>query len=77
MPKETIEKTKLEDDALLYQKREEKKDREKFKELDGKGKLQFFRDYYLVKAVSYTHLTEKRSWRSHRLRNTALTRGIC
>ena len=51
MPKETIEKTKLEDDALLYQKREEKKDREKFKELDGKGKLQFFRDYYLVKVL--------------------------
>ena len=51
MPKETIEKTKLDDDALLYQKRDEKKDREKFKELDGKGKLQFFRDYYLLKVV--------------------------
>lgn len=51
MPKEITGKTKLDDDAVLYQKREEKDERQKWEKLDRKGKWQYFKDYYLLKVV--------------------------
>lgn len=48
-------KTVLEDDASIYQKREEREEsksvKEKWSQLDAKGKWQFFLDYYLLKLV--------------------------
>lgn len=45
-------KTVLDDDASIYQKREEKTDRAKWKELNGfKEKWEHFKDYYLMKTV--------------------------
>lgn len=51
-------KTTLDDDAAIYQKNEErdesKSTKEKWNELDFKGKCQFFVDYYLVKLIIIT-----------------------
>lgn len=44
-------KTTLGDDASIYKKREEKKAKEKFRELDSAGKWQFFKDYVLAKLL--------------------------
>ncbi len=48
-------KTILDDDASIYQKREERDEnksvRRKWSELDCKGKWYFFRDYYLLKLL--------------------------
>lgn len=48
-------KTALSDDASIYEKRgqrdEDKTTRQKWNELDAKGKWQFFVDYYLLKTV--------------------------
>ncbi len=41
------EKTKLEEDALIYSKRDPDGGKEEYEKLDRKGKLQFFKDYYL------------------------------
>ncbi len=48
-------KTMLEDDASIYQKREEREEsksvKEKWSQLDAKGKWHFFVDYYLLKLL--------------------------
>lgn len=44
-------KTTLSDDASIYTKRSQKKAKETFKELDRKGKWQFFKDYILSKLL--------------------------
>ncbi len=48
-------KTTLEDDASIYQKREDREEsksvKEKWSQLDRKGKWQFFVDYYLLKLI--------------------------
>lgn len=41
------ESGKLKKDALIYQKREDDDSRSEYEKLDKKGKLQFFKDYYL------------------------------
>ena len=46
-----MKKTALDDDAEIYQKREEKTEKEKWKEMDGKAKAQYFADYYLGKLI--------------------------
>ncbi len=44
-------KTRLDDGADIYQQRREVSERQKWKELDGAGKLAYFRDYYLMKLI--------------------------
>ena len=44
-------KTTLDDDASIYSKREKISEREKFKNLSGKAKWQYFKDYILFKLV--------------------------
>ncbi len=48
-------KTTLEDDAAIYQKSEDREEnkstKQKWKELDAKGKWNFFVDYYLFKLI--------------------------
>ena len=46
-----MKKTALDDDAEIYQKREEKTEKEKWNEMDGKAKVQYFADYYLGKLI--------------------------
>ena len=46
-----MKKTALDDDAEIYQKREEKSEKEKWKQMDGKAKVQYFADYYLGKLI--------------------------
>lgn len=45
-------KTVLNDNAGLYQKREEKSEKQKFSELHGKEKRTYFKDYYLKKCIA-------------------------
>lgn len=54
MPRQSIEdedfkKTVLDDDAGIYQKREEKTEKEKWKDMDNRERRRYFRDYYLLK----------------------------
>lgn len=49
MAKETV----LKDDADIYQKREEKTEREKLSEMSRQEKLNYFKDYYLKKILIY------------------------
>lgn len=50
--KETeVKKTVLNDDASIYAKREEESAKKTWKELEGKDKWTFFKDYYLVKCI--------------------------
>ena len=46
-----MKKTALDDGAEIYQKREEKTEKEKWKHMDGKARLQYFVDYYLAKLI--------------------------
>ena len=46
------EKTTLEDDAAIYAKRDERPAGEKFKDLQGQEKWQFFKDYALGKIIA-------------------------
>lgn len=46
-----MKKTALDDEAEIYQKREEKTEKEKWKQMDGKAKAQYFVDYYLGKVI--------------------------
>lgn len=48
MPKES----RLSQDAEIFQKREPKTEKQKFRELDGKGKVLYFKDYYLLKLIA-------------------------
>ena len=45
------EKTTLEDDAAIYAKRDERPAKERFKDLRGEEKWQFFKDYILGKLI--------------------------
>lgn len=45
------EKTTLEDNAAIYAKRDERPAKERFKDLKGQEKWQFFKDYILIKLV--------------------------
>ena len=49
MAKETV----LKDDADIYQKREEKTERQKLSEMSPQEKLNYFKDYYLKKILIY------------------------
>ncbi|HAU83967.1 MAG TPA: hypothetical protein DCW90_00075 [Lachnospiraceae bacterium] len=52
MEKQTkVKKTVLNDDASIYAKRKEESVKKTWKELDGKDKWTFFKDYYLVKCI--------------------------
>lgn len=44
-------KTALDDDSILYQKRDADSNKQDIKDLNQKGKLQYFADYYLMKVV--------------------------
>ena len=46
-----MKKTVLDDEAEIYQRREEKTEKEKWKQMDGKARIQFFLDYYLGKLI--------------------------
>ncbi|MCR5323579.1 MAG: hypothetical protein K6E85_09955 [Lachnospiraceae bacterium] len=46
------EKTTLEDNAAIYAKRDERPANERFKDLKGQEKWQFFKDYALAKVVA-------------------------
>jgi len=46
-----LKKAKLGDDSLIYAKRNEKSTKEKWKEMNGKEKWRFFKDYYLIKLI--------------------------
>lgn len=46
-----MKKTALDDDAEIYQKQEEKTEKEKWKQMDGKARMQYFVDYYLAKVI--------------------------
>ena len=46
-----MKKTALDDEAEIYQKREEKTEKEKWKQMDRKAKAQYFVDYYLGKLI--------------------------
>lgn len=46
-----LKKAKLDDDSFIYAKRENKSDKEKWQEMNGKEKWKFFRDYYLFKVI--------------------------
>ena len=46
------EKTTLEDDAAIYAKRDERPASERFKDLKGEEKWQFFKDYALAKIIA-------------------------
>ena len=46
-----MKKTALDDDAYLYQKREEKTEKEKWSEMNRHQRMQYFLDYYLVKLL--------------------------
>lgn len=46
-----MKKTALDEDAEIYQKREEKTEKEKWKEMDGQARVQYFVDYYLAKLI--------------------------
>lgn len=43
--------TRLDDGAEIYQKREVISEKQKFNQLDRKGKLRYFKDYYLIKLL--------------------------
>ena len=45
------EKTTLEDNAAIYAKRDERPAKERFKDLKGQEKWQFFKDYVLAKVI--------------------------
>lgn len=47
-----MKETRLDDNAALYQRRQEKTEKQKFKELNGKEKWQYFKDYYLRKLLA-------------------------
>ena len=49
-----MKKTALDDDAYLYQKREEKTEKEKWSEMNRHQRMQYFLDYYLVKLLVFT-----------------------
>lgn len=42
---------KLNNDAMIYQKRDDNNSKEEYEKLDKKGKFQFFKDYYLKNAL--------------------------
>lgn len=46
-----MKKTALDDEAEIYQKRETKTEKEKWKQMDGKAKIQYFADYYMGKLI--------------------------
>ncbi len=46
-----MKKTTLGDDAAIYQKREDKTEKQKWKELNSGQKKQYFMDYYLEKVI--------------------------
>lgn len=48
-----MKKTALDDDAYLYQKREEQTEKEKWKEMNRHQRMQYFLDYYLVKLLIF------------------------
>ncbi|MGN0331755.1 MAG: hypothetical protein ACI4D9_01810 [Lachnospiraceae bacterium] len=48
---EIFKKTALDDDASIYQKHKVKTEKEKWREMDRKQRLQYFTDYYLGKCV--------------------------
>lgn len=48
-----MKKTALDDDAYLYQKREEKTEKEKWAEMNWRQRLRYFLDYYLVKLLVF------------------------
>lgn len=47
----TETKSVLDEKASIYKKREDKTEKEKWKDLDGKGKWKYFSQYYLLKVV--------------------------
>ena len=49
-----MKKTALDDDAYLYQKREEKTEKEKWSEMNRHQRMQYFLDYYLVKLLVFS-----------------------
>ena len=51
---DAMKKTALDDDAYLYQKREEKTEKEKWSEMNRHQRMQYFLDYYLVKLLVFT-----------------------
>lgn len=50
-----MKETRLQEDAYIYKRREEPDEKQKWKDLDGAGKLQYFKDYYLKKADYNCH----------------------
>lgn len=46
-----MKKTALDDEAQIYQKREEQTEKEKWKQMNSREKWQYFVDYYLFKVV--------------------------
>lgn len=46
-----MKETRLQEDAYIYKRREEPDEKQKWKDLDGAGKLQYFKDYYLKKLI--------------------------
>ena len=47
-----MKKTALDEDAILYQKRDERPDLERLKDMPLRGKIGFLKDYYLVPALA-------------------------
>lgn len=47
----TETKSVLEEEASIYQKREEKTEKEKWKDMDSREKRRYFMDYYFIKIV--------------------------
>lgn len=48
---EQLKDTTLDDDASIYKPREEKSEKQKLKDMTGKEKLEYFKNYYLGKTV--------------------------
>ena len=48
-----MKKTALDDDAYLYQKREEKTEKQKWAEMDRHQRKRYFLDYYMVKLLVF------------------------
>lgn len=46
-----MKETRLQEDAYIYDKRKEKEEKQKWKELSSKERWQYFKDYYLVKTL--------------------------
>ncbi len=52
MAPKSPQKTRLDDNAEIYKRREPKTEKEKLSELDFSGKIEYFRNYYLKKLLA-------------------------